>query len=97
MDADRLHEGPHWADGPVECFGCRVKTFSVNPYSMPSRLNPNKHPKPPNLSYERGVPRDNRGMPYLTKSGGPMGQKEFNAKRHVIAERNRTIAHAQTQ
>lgn len=89
-----LHEGPHHIDGPPECFGCRVKSFTVNPYSLPSRLHPSNPPRRPNPAWERGVPTDSRGMPFLTKAGTPMGIKQFTEDRHTIEEHRRQLAQA---
>jgi hypothetical protein len=40
-----------------------------------------KPPRVPNNSFERGVRRDNRGLPYLDKNGNPLRMKEsFNPR-----------------
>ena len=78
--------GPH--DGKHDDFGCRVKHFSVDPFSMPSRLTGGA-PKRPNPVWERGVPTDSRGMPFLDKTGHPMGNKAFSEQKHAIEDKRR--------
>lgn len=62
--------------------------MNVAPSATPSRTanRPFVPPATPNNSYERGVPRDHRGMPYLDAKGGVMGQKEYNASRRQLDE-----------
>ena len=86
--------GPH--TGEADDFGCRVKHFSVNPYAMTSRLHGSKAPKPPNNVWERGIPTDQRGMPYLEKGGDAMGQKEFSERRHEIEQKRRFLHNSTT-
>lgn len=88
---DREHEGPHHVDGPESCFGCRVKGFSISPYAMPSRLHPHIPPRQPNPSWEKGVAKDGRGVPFLNKSGGLMSVKEFSENRHSIEAHKRRL------
>lgn len=88
------HEGPHHADGPEDCFGCKVKGVTFNPYATPSRLRPHIPPRTPNPAWERGIARDSRGMPYLNKAGSPMGVKQFAEERHKIEEHQRKLRQA---
>ena len=81
--------GPH--TGQADDFGCRVKSFQVNPYAMPSRLNHSAAPKTPDNTWERGIPTDSRGMPFLSQSGEFMGQKEFSERRHEIEDKKRLL------
>jgi len=66
----------------------RQRGLSVAPSATPSRSSNRKFvpPATPNNSYERGIPRDSRGMPYLDENGGVMGQREFNSKQRQIEE-----------
>ena len=72
-----------------DCFGCKVLTVSFDPYAMPSRLNPHSAPKKPQNQWEKGIARDERGMPYLNARGGEMSVKEFGEKRHAIETEKR--------
>lgn len=78
-------------DGTGNDFGCKLKSIQFDPYSMPSRLNKKAEPRRPNPSYERGVPTDSRGMPFLRKDGTPMGQKEYDSQRSRIDEHRRRL------
>jgi hypothetical protein len=82
-----MHDGTH-GEG---CFGCKVKTITVNPYSMPTRLHPGNAPKRPEPRWERGVPTDNRGMPFLDKNLNPMGVKAVAENRHSIEQHRRQL------
>lgn len=88
-----MHEGAHHVDGPAECFGCKVKSISVNPYAMPTRLHHTVR-KAPEPSWEKGVVRDNRGMPQLNEFGNPMGVKEYSERRHEVEASKRMFANA---
>lgn len=73
------HDDERCAGPGPACFGCHMRSVSFSPAAMPSRYNA-VPPATPNNSYERGIPRDHRGMPYLGASGEAMGQKEWDAK-----------------
>lgn len=76
---------PH--DGTVDgCFGCKIRTINVDPYAMPSRLHhgPKYMKKAPENSWEKGIARDDRGMPILKSDGSRMGVKEFGEKRSKL-------------
>jgi hypothetical protein len=83
----RTHDGSH---GP-DCFGCKVQSISFDPYAMPSRLNKKIPPRTPNPAWERGIPTDSRGMPFLRKDGTPMGVKEYSENRHQIEQHRRAL------
>ncbi len=83
---ERTHHGQH-----EDCFGCKVHSIQVNPYAMPSRLHPSNPPAKPKNSWEKGIPTDSRGMPFLNKNGQIMGQKEYAANRHSIEETRRRL------
>lgn len=81
--------GNPFHDGTGEDFGCKVKHITYNPYSMPSRLNPSAAPKVSEPKWEQTVPTDSRGMPFLDKTGSPMGVKAYGQHRHRIEEQRR--------
>ena len=68
-------------DGVTRCSGCKkvltpdeMMTVSAKPVSkqgIPSQWN-NVAPRRPNNSWERGVRRDERGVPFLDKAGNPV-------------------------
>lgn len=66
----------------------RQRGMNVAPSATPTRTanRPFVPPATPNNAYERGVPRDHRGMPYLDTAGGVMGQREYDQKRRQIEE-----------
>ena len=76
------HDGTHGDD----CFGCKVKSITVSPYAMPSRLNPSKAPRQPKSTWNDQVPTDSRGMPFLGADGKPIGIKKYSENRHRIEE-----------
>jgi hypothetical protein len=80
------HDGSH-----TDCFGCRVKSITFSPYATPSRLNPHNAPKQPDPVWERGVPTDKRGMPFLDKNLNPMGVKAVVENRHEIEQHRRQL------
>lgn len=75
----RTHDGPHAPDGDPACDGCRYKSVTFNPFATPSRAN-SKPPKLVGNSWEKGVPRDARNMPFLDANLQPMSAKEFAEK-----------------
>lgn len=83
-------ERRHWGQHDDDCFACRVQTIQIDPRATPSRRN-NIEPRRPDPAWERGIPTDSRGMPYLTKDGSPMGVKEFGENRHRIEEHRRQL------
>jgi hypothetical protein len=84
---EKKHFGQHGDD----CFGCRIQTIQISPYATPSRLRPHIAPRKPENSWEKGVPTDSRGMPFLKTDGSPMGQKEFSEKRRLIDAHRRRL------
>lgn len=73
------------------CFKCKIKTIQVSPSATPSRTwRPQKGPKESN-SWEKGIPRDDRGMPIIKSDGSQMGQKEFSEKRSQIEAAKRQL------
>lgn len=81
-------------DGTGDDFGCRVKSFTINPYSLPSRLNFKNPPKQPEPRWERGIAKDQRGVPFLDKTGAPIGLKRYAEERHSIEQHRRQLANS---
>lgn len=82
----RTHHGQHGDD----CFGCKAVTVQVSPAATPTRTKYLKPPRTPNNSYEKGIPTDERGMPYLLpNSFEPAGQKFVDQHRHQIEDTRR--------
>ena len=79
---ERTHDGSHGD----ECFGCKVLSITVNPYAMPSRLNPSKAPRQPQNKWADQIPTDSRGMPFLGPDIKPIGIKKYNENRTRIEE-----------
>jgi hypothetical protein len=49
----------------------------------------NVPPRTPNNSFERGVRKDERGLPYLDDNGQPLRMKEsFNPKRYSRGDKS---------
>ena len=69
----------------VEGRGC-IKTVQVDPRATPTRTRRGV-PRTPDPAWERGVPTDGRGMPYLRPDLTPMGVKEFASKRSKFEDR----------
>lgn len=74
------HEGQH-GDG---CFGCKVKSIYFPPSSTPTRTPSNAPPKPPSNNWEKGILRDNRGLPIRKANGNVISLKEHADNRHQI-------------
>ena len=79
-----------------ECFRCHCLSITTSPYATPTRLNPKAAPRTPDNAWERGIPTDHRGMPFLEKGGDFMGQKEFSERRHEIEEGRRFLHNSTT-
>jgi len=86
----KYHDGSH-GEG---CFGCKIQTISFDPYSMPSRLNFKSPPKQPEPRWERGIATDQRNMPFLDRSGSPIGVKRYAEERHSIEQHRRQLANS---
>lgn len=81
----RKHFGQHGDD----CFGCKIQTVGLDPSAVPTRRNT----VAPTVSagansWERGIVRDERGMPLLDKDG-VIGVKQYaeNRGRYEAAEK----------
>lgn len=83
---ERRHQGQH---GPG-CFGCKVLSVQVSPSAMPSRRN-NIPPARPLNSWERGVLRDDRGIPVRRASGDVIPVHEYGSERRKIDEQLKAV------
>lgn len=69
------------------CKGCgrvdldTLRSIMVSYQVNPSRMN-NVAPSTPNNSFEKGIRKDERGLPYLDTNGVPLRMKESFNKRH---------------
>jgi hypothetical protein len=52
-----------------------LASVMIAPSAMPSRLN-GIPPRRPNNSFEKGIRRDDRGVPFLDTKGSPLRMKE---------------------
>ena len=77
------HDGSH---GP-DCFGCKIKSIQFGPSATPTRRTPaGKAPAAPaesNNSWEKGIIRDERGLP-IRRGGKVIGVKEYERDRRSI-------------
>lgn len=74
------------------CFACKIKTIQVSPSATPSRTwRPQKGLKDSN-SWEKGIVKDERGMPYLNPGTvEPMPIKSYVENRHKIEKAKKAI------
>ena len=68
------------------CFKHRVRTIQISPSATPSRRN-TIPPRAPNNSWEKGIARDERGMPLLDSSNEPIGLHEMASNRGTYEAR----------
>jgi len=84
------------SDGSIDdtCFRCRALTQQVvTPHSFSTKTPSKARPAKPKNSWERGIARDSRGMPYLHPDLSPVGIKEATSThRHLIEEHERRKA-----
>jgi hypothetical protein len=75
-----------------DCFRCKLLGLTLGlPRDLPSRTYSKAAPAEPKNSYEKGIARDDRGMPYLRGDLSEMPVKEFNQHRHEILEKKRAL------
>lgn len=82
----RQHRGQHGES----CFGCKVHSIQVSPSAMPSRRNSIAPARPMN-SWERGVVRDDRGLPVRRENGDVIGLHEYSGNRHEIDQQLKAV------
>ncbi len=92
----RLHPNE---DCTEDCYGCKLSSVQFDQGWMPTRdkYKISQPPRTPEPAWERGIPTDNRGMPWLRKDGSPMGIKEYSEKRSVIEATKREWANPPTE
>lgn len=73
------------------CFRERLLSVGLSKAATPTRKTGSAPPSKADNSWERGVPRDERGVPFLDHNGGVCFQKEVveNRDRWRKTERNR--------
>lgn len=72
------------------CFKHKIRSIQWAPSATPSRRN-TIAPRTPNNSWERGIAKDERGMPLLRADGSPLGVKELANNRGHIEKRLREL------
>jgi hypothetical protein len=92
---DRPEHDPVLAErGECECFGCHIHggVFLGKPSDFPTRTRVGHASASTNNSWERGIAKDDRGLPVLNAQGDAIGLKEAGEKRHLIEETRRRRA-----
>lgn len=74
------------------CFKHKIKTVSLSPAATPTRKN-NVPPAQPNPAWEKGIYRDDRGMPLLNENGSYVGVKNAHKYRKSQHESWQKTAH----
>lgn len=76
----------------------KIKSIQFSPAATPSRRNsiPPKVNKDSN-SWERGIVRDDRGMPLLDENLQPVGMKEYVNNKHKYEEGKKETAYRAAQ
>ncbi len=66
-------------DGECDCFPCRLDSVQFSPAATPTRRSPKADPGPKLIgnSWENGIAKDERGMPYLDETGKTIGVKAW--------------------
>lgn len=78
------------------CFKCKIKTIQVSPSATPSRTRKPQSEKKSGNSWEKGIVKDERGMPYLNPGTlEPMPIKTYVENRHKIEESKRKALYPQ--
>ena len=77
----------------VMCFKHKIRTIQWSPACTPTRRN-TIPPRSPSNSWERGIAKDERGMPLLDASGSPLGLHELASNRGHIEKRIRELKNA---
>lgn len=74
---DRPAHDPKLGDD-CRCFACHVRGVQFSPAATPTRsIGRASKPHEVSNSWEKGVPRDARNMPYLDSAGNAIGQKKW--------------------
>jgi hypothetical protein len=68
----------------------------ISQAATPNRERVGGPPAGNSNSWERGVPHDDRGMPFLGRDGAPIGQKEYSQRRSEIDDWRRRLQNDQS-
>lgn len=80
---DARHIVEH-AEPDAECLSCRLQgTIQIHRNATPTKTKSKTPPRTPNNSWEKGIARDDRGMP-LMRDGKPVSIKQYAENRHTI-------------
>lgn len=77
----------HVVEHPETVEGCRVckfATIQLAPSCFPSKPRRFGKPRDPLNSWEKGIVKDERGLPLLKGVGQPISVKEYAENRHSI-------------
>jgi len=84
-EARHAAEHPELVDG---CLACKLGTIQVSQRVKPKRVS--GPPSGNHNEWERGIPTDHRGVPFLDSTGTVIGVKKYAENRHALeAERRR--------
>jgi len=75
------------------CRYCKFATIQISPAATPSKTRQIGRPREAKNSWERGIARDERGVPLLKGVNQPIGVKEYAEKRHSIESRRQALKH----
>jgi hypothetical protein len=79
------------------CRICKFKGLRISPrVGMESRGRRVGQPRETKNSWERGIARDERGMPLLKPDGSYLGIKEYGEKRHSVDAALRSLRSSPT-
>lgn len=85
-------------DHPEDCFHCKIKSIQFGSGTTPSKRRTNQAVKKTGNSWEKGIVKDERGMPYLNPGTvEPMPIKTFVENRHKIEENKRKALQSRPQ
>jgi hypothetical protein len=78
-----VHANLHPNMDDPECMTCKLRTVQISPSCYPTSRNHVAPQGTQNNSWERGIARDHRGLPYRDASGNEIPIKRFAEKRSV--------------
>lgn len=85
---------PETVDG---CVFCKYASIQISPAATPSKPRRIGKPREAKNSWEKGIVRDDRGMPLLKGVGEPIGVKEYAENRHKIEARRAALRSGTTK
>lgn len=80
------HDGTHGDD----CFGCRIKSIQFSSSCTPSRTPSQTPPASPHNNWEKGIVKDERGLP-VRRGGKVIGLKEYADNKRSIDQEIRAV------